>query len=442
MTTKRNTDGHWERIMLTLTLLGLSIGLVANAFPTQNSGNGKNWVVIVAGSKGWHNYRHQADACHAYQIVHKNGIPDEQIVVMMYDDLATNEQNLTPGVVINRPNGTNVYKGVPKDYTRNAVTPDNFLAVLKGDSASTKQGSGKVLKSGPNDHVFVYISARGAPGLLAFPNDELYADDLLDVIIYMHKNKTYKKMVFYIDACDSGSMMTKLPDDINVYATTATNSYACYYDEKRKTYLGDWYSVNWMENSDVEDLSKETLMRQFKVVQSQTRHVMQFGNKTLANMKVKAFQGNANARPAPPMTLQPVLEPGLIPSPDVPMAILNRTYSSAVALYLNKLRSHLKGIEQLKQKMQKVVQCVTGDNRENPKILSVKMDRLQQQCYKDAVSHYKKHCFSWFFPEHEYYLRDLYTLFNLCGSGYRTDCILMTIEKVCLVEETGCGVCG
>ncbi|CDQ94242.1 unnamed protein product [Oncorhynchus mykiss] len=30
-----------------------------------------------------------------------------------------------------------------------------------------------------------------------------------------------------------------------------------------------------MENSDVEDLSKETLMRQFKIVQS---HIMQFGN--------------------------------------------------------------------------------------------------------------------------------------------------------------------
>lgn len=40
-----------------------------------------------------------------------------------------------------------------------------------------------------------------------------------------------------------------------VYATTAANShessYACYYDEKRDTYLGDWYSVNWMEDSDV-----------------------------------------------------------------------------------------------------------------------------------------------------------------------------------------------
>jgi hypothetical protein len=40
-----------------------------------------------------------------------------------------------------------------------------------------------------------------------------------------------------------------------VYATTAANpkesSYACYYDEERGTYLGDWYSVNWMEDSDV-----------------------------------------------------------------------------------------------------------------------------------------------------------------------------------------------
>ena len=34
----------------------------------------------------------QADTCHAYQILHKNGIPDENIVVMMYDDIANNDQ--------------------------------------------------------------------------------------------------------------------------------------------------------------------------------------------------------------------------------------------------------------------------------------------------------------------------------------------------------------
>uniref|UniRef100_A0A8B9HRE9 Legumain n=1 Tax=Astyanax mexicanus TaxID=7994 RepID=A0A8B9HRE9_ASTMX len=77
----------------------------------------KQWVLLAAGSRGWINYRHQADVCHAYQMVHQHGIPDEQVVVMMYDDIANNEENPNPGEIINKPNGTNVYPGVLKDYT-------------------------------------------------------------------------------------------------------------------------------------------------------------------------------------------------------------------------------------------------------------------------------------------------------------------------------------
>lgn len=89
--------------------------------PKMAAGNGKHWVMLVAGSKTWENYRHQADVCHAYQIVHQNGIPDEQIVVMMYDDIANNDHNPTPGEIINSPNGPNVYRGVPKDYTGGVI---------------------------------------------------------------------------------------------------------------------------------------------------------------------------------------------------------------------------------------------------------------------------------------------------------------------------------
>ena len=53
---------------------------------------GQNWAVLVAGSNGWYNYRHQSDVCHAYQILHKNGIPDTNIVVMMYNDIADNTE--------------------------------------------------------------------------------------------------------------------------------------------------------------------------------------------------------------------------------------------------------------------------------------------------------------------------------------------------------------
>jgi legumain len=62
-------------------------------------------------------------------------------------------------------------------------------------------------------------------------------------------------LVLYIEACESGSMFEKLlRNDINVYATTASNSkessYATYYDDQLGAYLGDLYSVSWMEDSD------------------------------------------------------------------------------------------------------------------------------------------------------------------------------------------------
>ncbi|KAM6912197.1 legumain [Xenentodon cancila] len=424
-------------------LLGLAVGLVSG-FPTAEPDNGKHWVLIVAGSNGWYNYRHQADACHAYQIVHRNGIPDEQIVVMMYDDLAGNEENPTPGVLINRPNGTDVYKGVPKDYTGDDVTPENFLAVLKGDTSQVKGGSGKVLKSGPNDHVFVYFTDHGAPGILAFPNDDLHVEDLQAAIKYMHENRRYKKMVFYIEACESGSMMNHLPSDMDVYATTAANShessYACYYDEKRDTYLGDWYSVNWMEDSDVEDLTKETLLKQFKLVKSHTNtsHVQQYGNKTIAHMKVITFQGDPKiySPPAPAVTLPPITNLDLTPSPDVPLAILKRKmmYSNDLSItksLLLEIDDHLKVREMLAETVRLVVQKVTGSKFTTEEVLDERAELSQHQCYKAAVNYYKQNCFNWHKTEYEYALRHLYALVNLCERGYPAERIQQAMKTVC-----------
>lgn len=43
---------------LFVALLGLCAGLLS-AFPTDEARGGKNWVVLIAGSNGWYNYRHQ-----------------------------------------------------------------------------------------------------------------------------------------------------------------------------------------------------------------------------------------------------------------------------------------------------------------------------------------------------------------------------------------------
>ena len=45
-----------------------------------------------------------------------------------------------------------------------------------------------------------------------------------------------------------------IPLPVAVYVTTAANaresSYACYFDSHLETYLGDVYSIKWMENVD------------------------------------------------------------------------------------------------------------------------------------------------------------------------------------------------
>ena len=266
----------------------------------------KNWVLLIAGSAGYGNYRHQADVYHAYQIVHKNGIPDEQIVVMHYDDIANNSNNPVPGNVINKPGGPNVYSGVPKDYTGDDVNAETFLAVLQGDKEKVQNllgREGKVINSGPDDYVFVNFADHGGAGILGMPSPPyLKARPLNKALKKMNEEKKFAKLTFYVEACESGSIFQDiLPKDINVYVTTAANadesSWGCYcppHDDKRGTCLGDTYSVKWMENSDSADLHTETLQQQYEIVKNETdkSHVMQYGDLSFTNLPVEQFMAN------------------------------------------------------------------------------------------------------------------------------------------------------
>ncbi|GJZ80555.1 peptidase C13, legumain [Tanacetum coccineum] len=164
--------------------------------PSEKESTGTRWAVLLAGSNGYWNYRHQADVCHAYQILKSGGLKDENIVVFMYDDIAYDEENPRKGIIINSPDGDDVYHGVPKDYTGEDVTVDNFFAVLLGNKSAVKGGSGKVVNSGPNDHIFVYYSDHGGPGVLGMPtNPYMYANDLIEVLKKKHAAGTYKSLV-------------------------------------------------------------------------------------------------------------------------------------------------------------------------------------------------------------------------------------------------------
>lgn len=60
------------------------------------------------------------------------------------------------------------------------VTPENFISVLTGKKDMMKGvGSGKVIDSGPDDHLFVFFADHGAPGLIAFPSSRVNSNYLV-----------------------------------------------------------------------------------------------------------------------------------------------------------------------------------------------------------------------------------------------------------------------
>ncbi|KAH7297403.1 hypothetical protein KP509_26G068100 [Ceratopteris richardii] len=235
----------------------------------------------------------------------------------MYDDIADNEFNPRPGQIINNPGGVDVYAGVPKDYTGSNVTVGNFFAALLGDKDMLTGGSGKVVDSGPNDHIFIFYSDHGGPGVLGMPtNPSLYANDFIDALQLKHDTGGYKEMVIYIEACESGSIFEGLlPDNLNIYVTTAANavesSWGTYCPgmdpsppSEYFTCIGDLYSVSWMEDSETHNLEEETLKDQYSIIKQRTSnhetyvsgsHVMQYGDIDISAEFANQYLGNNDA---------------------------------------------------------------------------------------------------------------------------------------------------
>ena len=264
----------------------------------------EKWAVIAAGSQGFWNYRHQADACHAYQLMLKSGVPADNIILMMQDDVAQASENPFPGQLFNRPgdDSPDVYKGCKVDYRGKVVTAQLFMDVLTGNSEGA---TGKVLKSKADDTVFVNFVDHGGPGIVAFPNGPfLHVKDLSKTLKTMQSKHMFKQMVFYMEACESGSMFPDLEEDGKILAVTASNaqesSWGTYCGDAAKvrgknigSCLGDLFSVNWMQDDDLGKFASETFSSQIaKVIKLTNKsHVCSFGDKSFLNEAI----GNVEA---------------------------------------------------------------------------------------------------------------------------------------------------
>merc|ERR1712056_95818 len=98
--------------------------------------------------------------------------------------------------------GKDVYEGCKIAYKGKQVNAANFYKVLSGEENSV----GPVLKSTSKDRVFVYYTDHGGPGILGVPDGV---------------KGGFKELLFYLEACESGSIFSKLLKAPNAKAVTA-----------------------------------------------------------------------------------------------------------------------------------------------------------------------------------------------------------------------------
>ena len=201
-------------------------------------------AVIVGPSRGWKNYRHQADALTIYTLLRQNGVSDDNIILMIYDDVPTVPENPLKGDIHNIPKGENIRSGALVDYAGSNVTAATFKNILTGTKTAS---SPVVLESTAGTDVFVYIASHGAPGEIVFGsgNSVLTTEEFTALTNSMEKNGQYRQMAFFVDTCFGESVATGVTAPGILYLTGAAKnepSLGAVYDMDIKQWLSDEFT--------------------------------------------------------------------------------------------------------------------------------------------------------------------------------------------------------
>ncbi|PIO76228.1 peptidase C13 family protein [Teladorsagia circumcincta] len=408
--------------------------------------NGELYALLVAGSYGWWNYRHQADVAHAYHVLVDHGVKKDNIIVMMYDDIANHVKHISSlygsSECCRRP-------GLAASYELPNVSTwhEQFEMHMKMTQNSKNTTS--------EDRIFVYFTDHGGVGLIDFPTSPLTAKKLNLALKEMHANQKFRQLVFYLEACESGSMFKKiLMENINVYAVTAANdaesSYATYCgNELGLPCLGDEFSVNWMEDTDYVDPNDETLDLQFKWVRALTNnsHVMRYGDLSIAKEPVSWFQGTGKAkRRKNGNNKTPQHKRVSWPSRDVELMHLRKM--KVLSPHLTAIDDEITRIENDRRNIEAVftslVNHLARDARERRQLLEGKSDVENLDCHDDVVRAFDTICIdiskassarlmttSKYMFQYDYALKFVYVLNNLCTMFNDSTKIIAAMRTAC-----------
>ena len=213
------------------------------------------YAVLVQGSNGWSNYRHEADVLNVYQMLKAGGYDDDHIIMVLADEVATAPENTDYGAVRTDPNGPNLREGAVIDYRSADLTPQDIVNILQG----TPTGRTPVVLPGGSGHnVFFFWSGHGrgmpAGGVneMAWRNlpagNGMTADLLAQTLSQMASQGRFRQMLVCLEPCFSSNLGKALEGIPGVLAICAAGPYEQSFADSWSNELGIWMCDRFSRN--------------------------------------------------------------------------------------------------------------------------------------------------------------------------------------------------
>lgn len=227
-----------------LRLQGYSSDSLAST--TMNLSSEDFWAVIGAFSRDWVNYRHQADALTLYQFLKQQDVPDDHIILLLYDDITEDKRNIKSGEVFHTPGTEEVRKQADPDYIGEQVNKQILIDVLSGTGINQDR---PLLQSNKNSTVLVYLSSHGAPGgdlIFGDGSEWVSPQEFSSLIDKMAEEKKFKRMLVVLESCFSGAIAANVTTPGVVVLSAAApdeTSKSAIFDSELSSWLSDEFTA-------------------------------------------------------------------------------------------------------------------------------------------------------------------------------------------------------
>ncbi|SEA61031.1 Peptidase C13 family protein [Xylanibacter ruminicola] len=213
------------------------------------------YAVLVQGSNGWMNYRHEADVLNIYQMLKAGGYDDDHIILVSSDDAANAAENSDRGAVRTDPNGKNLREGAVIDYKNADLTPADIVNILKGVKTDRTP---VVLPADAGQNVLLFWSGHGRSKATSGIDEMAWRDEpagngmtadlLRQTLQQMATQQQFRQMLVCLEPCYSANMGKALEGIPGVLAICSAGAYEQSFADSWSNELGVWMCDRFSRN--------------------------------------------------------------------------------------------------------------------------------------------------------------------------------------------------